>query len=206
MDGDRFDSVTKAAMFGGRRTMLRNLGLFAGGLAALIGAREVDAEDRKRTARTKKRGQSGATAKPKRRGGLGAEAKPENPGRPPHDCCAPCPATGNECTFPVRNASTGDCEQVARRSGLPCGTNGFCSSNGACIECDDTLCPSPGDPSGDTVVCENLERGGNVGFCGSCTKQCNVNEESCCGDTCYPHGECNCVCADAERQRNCSCQ
>lgn len=207
MDADRFDAVTKAAMLGGRRTVLRSFGLLAGGLAGLFGISEVDAQARRqRKPRVKQRKKSGATARPHRRSGVGAAAKPEKPGKPSGDCCAPCPATGNECTIPVRDASTGSCEQIARLNGLRCGANGFCASDGACIECDETLCPSPYDPSGNIFVCENLELGGNVGLCGSCDNQCNFDQESCCGGTCYAHGTCNCVCADEQLGRNCSCQ
>ena len=193
MDGDRFDSVTKAAMLGGRREALRNLGLFAGGLAALFGAREVDAQGRKRTARTKKR-----------RGGTRAEAISENPGRPPHECCTPCPATGNECTIAVRDASTGRCEQIAKRTGLPCGNRGTCGPDGLCYECRDTLCPAPNDPSGESLVCANLDHEFN--FCGSCEKQCDPETQaSCCFGTCCLHGE-MCFCEDPLNTESCSCQ
>ena len=210
MDGDRFDSVTKAAMLGGRREALRHLGLFAGGVAALLGAREVEAQGRKPTARTKKR----------RQGNARAEAQPENPGGPPFNCCAPCPATGNECTIAVRDASTGRCERVAKLSGLPCGTHGTCGSDGLCHECNDTLCPSISDPSGETLECVNLDFEGN--YCGSCDKRCDFdNQETCCGGTCCsnPAGCCfgtccplgeTCFCDSPPGvppgPENCSCQ
>jgi hypothetical protein len=192
MDGDQFDAVTKAAMRGGRRAALRNLGLLTGGFATLLGASEVDAQGRKRGARTKKR-----------RGGTRAEAKPENPAGSPFDCCAPCPATGNECTIAVRDASTGRCEQVPLRSSLPCGTGGTCGSDGVCYQCFDTLCPAPNDPSGETLFCANLDHEANA--CGSCDHQCNLGEESCCFGTCCPIGTHMCFC-DGPGGQNCSCQ
>jgi hypothetical protein len=205
MDGNQFDAVTKAAMLGGRREALRHLGLFAGGVAALLGAREVDAQERKRGARTKKR----------RQGNARAEAKPENPG-PPADCCAPCPATGNECTIAVRDASTGQCEQVPLRSSLPCGTRGTCGSDGVCYECEHTLCPAPLDPTGETRVCADLQSDSQ--HCGSCGNECDFNnQETCCGGTCCPNpggccfGTCcppgeMCFCQDPFNTENCSCQ
>ncbi len=120
-------------MLGGRRAAIRNLGLFAGGMAALLGAREVDAKERKRT-------------KKRRQGKAGAEASPENPGVPPHACCTPCPATGSECLIAVRDASTGKCEKIPKRSGLPCGSSGTCGSDGTCYECNDTRAQPPETP------------------------------------------------------------
>jgi hypothetical protein len=194
MDGDRFDSVTKAAMLGGRREALRHLGLFAGGMAALLSAREVDAQGRKRTARSKKRRQRNA----------GAESHPEVPGGPPFDCCARCPATGNECTIAVRDASTGRCEQLAKRSGLPCGSGGTCGSDALCHECAYTLCPSISDPSRETKECVDLDHEPN--YCGSCDKQCDIsNEESCCFGQCCPQGN-QCFCDGPPSAANCSCQ
>jgi hypothetical protein len=191
MDGDRFDSATKAAMLGGRRAAIRNLGLFAGGMAALLGAREVDAKERKRT-------------KKRRQGKAGAEASPENPGVPPHACCTPCPATGSECLIAVRDASTGKCEKIPKRSGLPCGSSGTCGSDGTCYECNDTLCPTPGDPTGETLVCANLDHEGN--FCGSCDTRCNFdNQENCCFGTCCSQLTHMCMCEGPGGQ-NCSCQ
>jgi hypothetical protein len=199
MDGDRFDSMTKAAMVGGRRAALRNLGLFAAGLTALLGAREVDAKERnakghKRTTGPKKR----------RQGRAGAEAQPEIPGGPLQECCARCPATGNECTIAVRDASTGRCEQIAKRSGLPCGTRGTCGSDALCHECDYTLCPSISDPTGETKECVDLDHESN--YCGSCDKQCDIsNQESCCFGQCCPQGN-QCFCDGPPSAENCSCQ
>jgi hypothetical protein len=191
MDGDQFDSMTKVAMVGGRRAALRNLGLFAAGLTVLLGARDVDAKERKRT---KKRRQSK----------VGAEAKPEVPGGPLQECCARCPATANECTIAVRDASTGRCEEIAKRSGLPCGTSGTCGSDAQCHECPYTLCPSVSDPTGATKDCVQLDYEFN--YCGSCDKQCDINTDvSCCFGQCCPQGT-QCFCDGTQPGANCSCQ
>lgn len=132
-----------------------------GGLLALFGAGAMSAKPKKGSKDKKKRGDVSAAAdKSETHGNL---------------CCKPCPATGNECTVVVRDASSGECVEIARLYPTLCNNNQGICDQGVCYECqgNEVLCPNG---------CADLSN--NALNCGACGNFCDEPGYQCVDGQC----------------------